>query len=262
MKTHKKVILVTGSSRGIGRGIALQLAARGYSVAINYVGNKQAAEETQKLCESVSIDKLQKFGIFQSDISLDTSRRSLIENVLQYFGDFHGLINNAGVAPMERKDVLDMSEDSFDHLMDTNLKGTFFLSQLASQYWLKIPAAEREIRSLIFITSVSSEVVSLNRGEYCIAKAGLSMVVKLFAHRLAAEQIGVFEVRPGIIQTDMTEKVKGKYDALISGGLVPQKRWGTPDDLGRIVTSLLSGDFGFSTGSIIHADGGLHIPTL
>ncbi len=262
MELYERTILVTGSSRGIGRGIAIRLADFGYSVAINYAGNHDAADETLKLCRVSRKDPAQKFKIFQADISREDDRKSLLKNVIDCFGDLHGLINNAGLAPKERRDVLDISPDSFDTLMDTNLKGGFFLSQLAARYWLSIPRSDREFRSLLFITSVSADTVSLNRGEYCIAKAGLSMVSKLFARRLAADNIGVYEIRPGIIQTDMTEAVKNKYDPLIAEGLVPQCRWGNPDDIGKAVASLVKGDFSFSTGSVIHVDGGLHIPEL
>lgn len=264
MQKDEKIIIVTGSSRGIGRGIAIELAKKGYSVAINYAGNIEAAEETKILCieEAAKSRQSGRFQIFQGDISLDKSRKNLIENILIHFGDIHGLVNNAGIAPKERMDLLNMSEDSFDRLMDTNLKGAFFLSQLVSNYWLSIPEENREFRCLIFMTSVSSEMVSINRGEYCIAKSALSMSSKLFATRLAADNIGVYELRPGIIQTDMTGALKGKYDELIANGLVPQKRWGQPDDLGKAVTSLVNGDFSFSTGSVIHVDGALHIPLL
>ncbi|MGL1893836.1 MAG: 3-ketoacyl-ACP reductase [Spirochaetaceae bacterium] len=264
MEKDEKVIIVTGSSRGIGRGIAIELAKKGYSLAINYVGNEQAAEETKILCieESAKSGQSGRFQIFQGDISLADSRKNLIDNVLIHFGDIHGLVNNAGIAPKERIDLLEMGEDSFDRLLDTNLKGAFFLSQLVSNYWLNLSNEKRGFRSLIFITSVSSEMVSINRGEYCIAKSALSMTSKLFATRLAAENIGVYELRPGIIQTDMTGAVKGKYDKLIEGGLVPQKRWGQPEDLGKAVTNLVSGDFSYATGSVIHVDGALHINSL
>lgn len=264
MNENEKVILVTGSSRGIGRGIAITLAKKGYSVAINYAGNKQAAEETNQLCreESIKAGFNSRFKIFQGDISLKDDRKNLIASVVSAYGDFHGLVNNAGVAPKERKDILEMGEVSFDRLIDTNLKGAFFLSQLASNYWLTLPKTIRGFRSLIFITSVSSEMISVNRSEYCITKSALSMTAKLFATRLAAENVGVYELRPGIIQTDMTGGVKDKYDVLIADGFVPQKRWGQPDDLGKAVSSLVSGDFSFSTGSVIHVDGALHLPSL
>jgi len=264
MESLNKVVLVTGSSRGIGRGIAVELAKRGYDVAVNYAGNKAAGEETVRLCAQAAGENghSSRFEAFSGDISAAESRKNLLDSVLNHFGDLHGLVNNAGIAPAERRDILEMTEDSFDRLINTNLKGSFYMSQLVSAYWLSRPLETRGFRGLIFITSVSSEMVSVNRGEYCMAKAGLSMAASLFARRLADENIGVYELRPGIIQTDMTGPVKEKYDSLIAGGLVPQKRWGLPEDLGRAAASLMGGDFLFSTGSVIHVDGGLHIPAL
>ncbi|MBF9017705.1 MULTISPECIES: 3-ketoacyl-ACP reductase [unclassified Oceanispirochaeta] len=264
MASQAKTILVTGSSRGIGRGIALKLAEKGFDVAVNYAGNSEAAQESLELCRkaSSSAGYAGRFEAFQGDISNAKSREKLLSEVLSHFGDLHGLVNNAGVAPKERRDILDMTEESFDRLIATNLKGSFHLSQAVSKYWLSLPLSERGFRSLIFITSVSSEMVSINRAEYCIAKAGLSMASQLFARRLADENIGVYELRPGIILTDMTGAVKDKYDALIAEGLVPQKRWGTPEDLGKAAASLITGDFPYSTGSVIHVDGALHIPAL
>ncbi len=259
---EKKVVLVTGSSRGIGRGIALEMAASGFSVAINYSGNREAADETLKLCREQAVSDSQSFAVFQADISREEDRTRLLKEVIEEFGDIHSLVNNAGVAPKERLDLLEMSEGSFDRLMTINLKGAFFLSQAVSRYWLSKPELRSEFRSLIFVTSVSSEMVSINRGEYCIAKTGLSMSAKLFARRLAADNVGVYEIRPGIIQTDMTGTVKDKYDQLIADGLVPQKRWGFPKDIGSAAASLSRGDFSYSSGTVIHVDGGLHIPEL
>lgn len=264
MHNKEKIILVTGSSRGIGRGIAIELAKNGYSVAINYAGNKDAAIDTKQLCidKAINAGFNSRFEIFQGDISIDSSRKELVKSVIEYFGDIHGLVNNAGISPKKRDDLLDMSEDSFDRIMNTNLKGSFFLSKLVANYWVKKTINENDTRTIIFMTSVSSEMVSLNRGEYCIAKSALSMANKLFATRLASENINVFELRPGIIETDMTGGVKDKYDKLIGEGLVPQKRWGKPEDIGKSVLSLVNGNFPFSTGSIIHIDGALHIPSF
>ncbi len=260
--SDRKTVLVTGSSRGIGRGIALEMAGRGFNVAVNYSGNKEAAAETLALCRERAQSEDQVFKAFQADISIREHRTRLLQEVIEGFGDFHGLINNAGVAPKERLDLLEMGEESFDRLMTINLKGAFFLTQEVSRYWLSKDSFRKDFRSIVFVTSVSSEMISINRGEYCIAKTGLSMSAKLFARRLAAENIGVYEIRPGIIQTDMTGGVKDKYDKLISDGLVPQRRWGFPDDIGRAAASLVQGDFAYSTGSVIHVDGGLHIPEL
>ena len=231
-------------------------------MAVNFAGNAAAADETLRLCREAAVNPDQEFAAFQGDISNSNDRKALIKNVRTRFGDFHGLINNAGVAPKERLDLLDMKEESFDRLIETNLKGSFFLSQEAVRYWMTLPAGDRGFRSLIFISSVSAEMVSLNRGEYCIAKSGLSMTAQLYARRLASENIAVYELRPGIILTDMTGAVKEKYDKQIAEGLVPQKRWGQPEDLGKAASSLVKGDFAYSTGSVIHVDGGLHIPEL
>lgn len=257
-----QTILVTGSGRGIGRGIALTLAERGFSVAVHYAGNRRSAEETLALCRRAAEGGPGRFALFQGDISLREDRRRLLDEVREEMGEIHGLVNNAGIAPKERRDILDMEEDSFDRLMETNLKGTFFLSRELAKEWLARPAEERGPRSLLFITSVSSEMTSLNRGEYCIAKAGLSMAAGLFSARLAGEGVRVYEIRPGIIRTDMTAGVTEKYDELIRGGLVPQKRWGLPEDIGKTAAALLAGDLPYSTGSVIHVDGGLHMPRL
>ncbi len=255
-------VLVTGASRGIGRGIAVALAAAGHSVAVNCAGNLKAAEETVSICESVKQFDEQKFLIYKADISVKEDRSRMLKDAVNDFGEIHSLVNNAGIAPKNRTDLLQMSEDSLDDLLSVNLKGGFFLTQELSNIWLKQEPESSENRSIIFITSISAETVSLNRGDYCIAKAGLSMTVKLFARRLAEENISVFEVRPGIIMTDMTAGIKDKYEELINHGLVPQRRWGTPEDIGKAVNALVSDNFIYSTGSVINVDGGLHVPEL
>ena len=262
MKSEVKTVLVTGASRGIGRGIAIALSFAGFSVAINYAGNKSAAEETRQMCYSAKKTSGQDFAVFQADISKSEDRTRLINQVIGHFGDFHGLVNNAGVAPEKRLDLLSLSEESLDRLYSVNLKGPLFLTQEVSNLWLERERSIGDIRNIIFISSVSSTMTSLNRGDYCITKAGLSMSVQLFARRLAKERISVFEIRPGIIRTDMTGGVQEKYDGLIQDGLVPQKRWGEAEDVGKAAAALLSGGFAYSTGSVIHVDGGLHIPTL
>ncbi len=259
-----RTVLVTGGSRGIGSGICIELARRGFSVGINYAGNRKAAEKTKKSCIDTASKESQRFEIFQADISSHKERQNLIDEVYSFFGSIDGLINNAGIAPLGRADLLETSEDSFDRVIAVNLKAPFFLSQAVARRWTGDGKdMVREIhKTIIFITSVSSEIVSVNRGEYCISKAGLSMTARLFAARFASEGILVYEIRPGIIATDMTEGVKTKYDKKINEGLVPQKRWGTPSDIGKSAASLLSGDFAFSTGSVISVDGGLHISKL
>lgn len=256
-----KTILVTGASRGLGRGIATHLAKEGFNVAINYAGNKQAALETAELCKSNAIHNNQKFEIFQADISLSDQREKMIEEIIEKFNDLDGLVNNAGIAPKVRADILDASEDSFLELVKTNLMGPYFLTQKIANLWLN-QSSKGFNKKIVFVTSISSHTASVNRGDYCISKAGLSMAVQLWASRLAEAGIQVIELRPGIMKTDMTEAVTAKYDKLIADGLVPQKRWGTPEDLGLAVGSIMNGAFPFSTGTVIDIDGGFQIRRL
>ncbi len=256
------VILVTGSSRGLGRGVALQLAGSGYSVAINYAGNKTAADEAVALCVAARQHDKQQFHAIQADVANADDRQRLLAEVLDHFGRLDCLVNNAGVAPNTRDDIVDMGEESYDRVVGINLKGPHFVTQTVARYWLQ--EKPEPVLScgfcIIFVTSVSANTASPNRGEYCISKAGLSMSAQLWAVRLAAEGIPVYELRPGIMASDMTNKVKDKYDDPIAEGvLVPQRRWGTAEDVGRAVTSLVDGDFPFSTGTIIDIDGGLQI---
>ncbi len=258
------VVLVTGSSRGIGRGVARQLAGSGFSVAINYRTNSEAAEEAVDECRRDAFDQDQVFYAVQGDIGDPQSRAALVEQVLSRFGRIDGLVNNAGVAPLERNDILEATEESFERLMRINVQGPYFLTQKIVNYWLQ-GDVEPKISGgfkIVFVTSISADTVSLNRGEYCISKAGIAMGVKLWARRLAADGIQVYEVRPGIIETDMTEGVKQKYGPLIAEGLVPQKRWGYPEDIGKTVRSIMEGALSFSTGSVIYVDGGFHIKEL
>ena len=255
-----KTILVTGGGRGIGRGICLNLAAKGYSVVINYAGNRETAVETQLLCQDAATDASQIFTIVQADISIAHQRESLVEQAFSATGSLDGLVNNAGVGPKQRTDFLDMAEESYDRLMLVNLKGPLMLTQQITRRWRDTDTLAG--KTIVFVSSVSADMVSINRGEYCISKAGVGMAASLFATRLAGEGTLVFEVRPGIIKTDLTSAVSGKYDTLIAEGLVPQMRWGTPDDIGRTVTALCDGALPFSTGAVITVDGGLHIPRL
>ena len=255
-----KTILVTGGGRGIGRGISIALAKEGYNVIINYAGNKESASETLLLCEQHALYNTQIFSIAQGDISKEEERQRLIEASFSLTGTLDGIINNAGIAPKERKDLLEMSPQSYDTLMEVNLRGPLFLTQAIAHRWEK--GSELQDKTIIFVSSISSNTVSPSRGEYCISKAGLSMVASLFASRLAKDGARVYEIRPGIIKTDMTSTVESKYDNLLSQGLVPQMRWGSPSDIGKAVSSLLRDDFAFSTGSVFYVDGGLHIPRL
>ena len=258
------VILVTGASRGLGRGVALELAKGGYSVAINYAGNQAAAEECAQLCADVQVSADQQFIPVKADISSRADREAMVQTVLKTCGRLDGLVNNAGIAPKERADITEASEESFETLVKTNLQGPYFLTQSVVNHWLN-DKPEPLIKSgfkVVFVTSISVYTASVNRGDYCISKAGAAMAAQLWATRLADEGVQVYEVRPGIMKTDMTSGVTSKYDALIEDGLVPQKRWGTPEDIGLSVRSLIDGDFPFSSGAVIDVDGGFQMHRL
>ncbi len=258
------VVLVTGASRGLGRGIALRLAAQGQSVAINYRGNEAAALETAALCRAAATSPAQRFVPIQADIGGKTDRERLLAEVLREFGRIDALVNNAGIGPRARADITVASEESFEELLRVNLQGPYFLTQSVARHWLQekpAPALPTGFK-IVFVTSVSANTVSLNRGEYCVSKAGLAMAVQLWAERLAAENIQVFEIRPGIMATDMTAGVRDKYDALLETGIVPQRRWGTAQDVGLAVGAVLAGQFPFSTGAVIPVDGGFHLHRL
>jgi 3-oxoacyl-[acyl-carrier protein] reductase len=256
-------VLVTGASRGLGRGIAQACARAGYHVAVHYASNQAAAAETVSLCHSHARDPNQQFVPVRGDLAVPADRSAIFEQTLREFGRLDALVNNAGIAPTIRADLTETAEGSFDHLMAVNLKGPHFLSQLAARYWLAHSNGEGAgAYKLIFVTSISANTASVNRGEYCIAKAGLSMAAQLWSARLASHGVHVFEIRPGIMETDMTAGVKGKYDELIAGGLVPQMRWGAPDDVGLAVEAILKGYFPFSTGAVIPVDGGFHLRRL
>ena len=331
---YSPVVLVTGASRGLGRGIALELARAGYSVAINYASNRAAAEETLALCRRTSAERAgaepgappardqspatgkaraaeeagaavgagAAFAVFQADIGAREDRERLVSEVWERFGGLDGLVNNAGIGPSERLDITEATEESFAQVLNTNLTGPYFLTQNVVRRWLGLdgapppgpspapasgdhvvapsaadptpssapapasaPASVGRIasgRKIVFVSSISADTVSLNRGEYCVSKAGLAMASKLWAVRLAEAGVQVYEVRPGIMETDMTKRVKAKYDELIAEGLVPQRRWGTPEDTGRLVRAILDGDLAFSTGAVIYADGGFHVSRL
>jgi len=248
--------IVTGGARGIGLGISRALAAAGWDLAI--VGVRPSTEV------SAVVDQLRAGGgrvhYVQADIGDAVQRGRIVADVIGALGTPSALVNNAGRAARVRADLLEASEESFEELVRTNLQGPYFLTQAVANAMLADRSTAR--RGIIFITSVSASMASVNRGDYCVSKAGLSMAAKLFASRLAPEGIPVFEVRPGIIATDMTAGVKEKYDQRIAEGLIPDPRWGTPDDVGAAVAMLLRGDVRYSTGSVLHVDGGLAIPRL
>jgi 3-oxoacyl-[acyl-carrier protein] reductase len=258
------VVIVTGASRGLGRGIALRLAELGFSVAINYAENAAAAAETASLCASKGTVPGQKFVPVRADIGSEQDRLFLVKETLNRLGRIDALVNNAGIGPRIRADITEASPESFREVLRTNLEGPYFLTQAVANYWLKEKPAPllRRGFAVIFNSSISALTASLNRGEYCISKAGLTMGAQLWALRLAGDGIQVFELRPGIMATDLTEGVKEKYDAMIAGGAVPMRRWGVPEDVGLAVGSILAGDFPYSTGEIIYLDGGLHLPRL
>ncbi len=265
MNTPSPTALVTGASRGIGRGIAIALAGVGYSVAINFVSNPEAAAECQHLCRAAApADCGSSFEIFPGDISQANGREQLLKAVIGRFGWIDLLVNNAGVGPAQRRDLLEATEESFERLIGINLRGPFFLTQAVARAWLAGLAAHpaRPRPKVITISSVSAYTASTDRGDYCVSKAGLSMMTQLFAVRLAGEGIGVYEVRPGIVATDMTVPVREKYDRLIKEGLTPIARWGTPDDVGRAVVAIAQDKFPFSTGEVFNVDGGFHIRRL
>lgn len=258
------VVLVTGASRGLGRGVALELARAGYSVGINYATNRGAADETVLLCQAVARSPEQRFLPFAADIGDPVQRDGLIPAVVTAFGALDGLVNNAGIAPRQRKDITEATEESFTELIRVNLAGPHFLTQAAARYWLSTSSAAALPGGfkVIFITSISADTASLARSDYCISKAGLAMAAQVWAVRLAEDGIQVVELRPGIMATDMTAGVKEKYDQLIAGGGVPQRRWGTAEDVGRAAASVLAGHFAFSTGAVIPVDGGFHLRRL
>ena len=258
------VVLVTGSSRGLGRGIALCCARAGFNVAIHYAGNEAAAQETVAQCRAAASQAEQQFVPVRGNLALAADRAAMFDQTLAAFGRLDALVNNAGMAPRVRADLIETGEESYDEVMAVNLKGPHFLSQLAARYWLQHPDQSRLPGGykLIFVTSISADTASVNRGEYCLSKAGLAMAAQLWATRLANHGTQVFEIRPGIMETDMTAGVKGKYDQLIAEGLVPQMRWGKPEDVGLAVEAVLKGHFPFSTGNVIQVDGGFHLRRL
>lgn len=259
---QRPVSLVTGAGRGIGRGIAIELAKLEHAVVINYAGNAAAAEECLQLVRAAGGDGI----TVRADISSADDRARLVEEAINAYGRIDLLVNNAGVAPQVRADLLEAGEESFDRLININLKGPYFLTQRVARQMIE--QVQRGALNdfgpprIVTISSVSAYAASVNRGDYCVAKAGLAMMTKLFAARLAEFGINVYEVRPGIIATDMTAGVQEKYDRLIEQGAWPIRRWGQPEDVGRAVATIARGDLLYSTGEIINVDGGFHLRTL
>jgi len=250
------VALITGAARGIGKACALALAEAGYDIVIADLIDTADAVAAIEACGR------QALGVHM-DVTKAADRNAALEAIRARFGRLDCLVNNAGVAPKVRADILEASEDSYDFVMTVNAKGPYFLTQAVARWMIEQRQnGDDTFRSIVNIASVSSYAASVGRGEYCLSKAAVSMATKLWSVRLADEGINVYEMRPGIIATDMTAVVKGKYDKLIDEGLTPIRRWGQPEDIGSAVAACASGVLGFSTGQVIDIDGGFHIRTL
>jgi 3-oxoacyl-[acyl-carrier protein] reductase len=264
MMSERPVAVVTGASRGIGRAIALELSMAGYDIVgisrtLETTKIKKGLDELKPLIEANGTS----FLPLHADIGDVETHSRLISEIEKAFGRIDILVNNAGVAPLKRLDVLETTTESFDRMLSINLRGPFFFTQVVSRQMLE----KREIikdyhPKIIFITSISAEVSSLNRAGYCISKSGLSMAARVFALRLAESGINVYEIRPGVVQTDMTAPVKERYDKLIDEGLIPMNRWGQPEDIARAAAALARGDFAYATGTIIELSGGMNIRSL
>ncbi len=264
--TDRPVAIVTGASRGIGKAIALELAIIGYDLVISHYDFTQdgkADESNAKQTQNEITRTGQHCQILRSDISNPADRDKLVNLTNETFGRCDLLVNNAGVAPSKRADILEASEDSFDRVLNINLKGPYFLTQQIANQMIKQKQTNPDCDCrIVNISSISAYVSSPFRGEYCISKAGVSMMTKLYADRLAEYAIGVFEIRPGVIATDMTSVVTEKYDKLIAEGLTPIKRWGQPEDIAKAVGAIAQGKLDFSTGEVINVDGGFHLQRL
>ncbi|MFW6289360.1 MAG: 3-ketoacyl-ACP reductase [Mariniphaga sp.] len=255
----KKTALVTGGSRGIGLGIARELAKSGFDLAINGVREQDAVQHV--------IDDLKAYGnevvYVKGDVSAKTGRERIFYAVSEKFDKLNVLVNNAGVAPRERKDILEASEEVFDEVLNINLKGPYFLTQLFASRMVEVKKAEKDFWCCIInVSSVSAHIASVNRGEYCISKAGIAMATKLWAARLGEYNIPVYEIRPGVIKTDMTSGVTEKYNRLFEEGLSIQKRWGLPEDVGKVAASMALGMLPYSTGQSVMVDGGMSVQRL
>jgi NAD(P)-dependent dehydrogenase (short-subunit alcohol dehydrogenase family) len=259
------VALISGASRGIGRGIALELARVGHNLVINFAGNADGARKTAADCvaAAASAGKTIRAEICQGDVGAQKDRQKLIDFTRESFDRLDLLVNNAGITSIGRRDLLEAREDEFDALMAINLKGPYFLSQLAANWMIEQVRFEPARRpKIVTISSISGYAVSTNRGDYCLAKAALGMLTKLYATRLADHGINVYEVCPGVIASDMTAPVKEKYDQLFADGLAPIRRWGTPEDVGKAVAAIALDLLPYSTGEVINVDGGFHLRRL
>lgn len=259
MENNQKVAVITGSGRGIGRGIAIQLAQKGWLIVINDIGNPAPPEETLALVRQAGADGVIVLG----NITSAEDRQKIVDDTITAFGRIDLLVNNAGIGPRVRMDMLEISVESMHEVLEVNTIGPYFLTQLVAKKMIELKHAGKiEHPKIINIGSMSAYTSSTSRAEYCISKAAVSMNTLLYADRLAEEGINVYEIRPGIIQTPLTEIVKDKYDKLISEGITPIKRWGQPEDIGKAITAIAEDYLPFSTGQVIDVDGGFHIHRL
>jgi len=255
----KQAALITGGSRGIGLGIAREMAVAGFDLAINGTREKKLVDPVLRELASTGNEVIYVRG----DISRKSDRQSIYERVVRKFSQLNMLVNNAGISPATRMDMLDATEESFDRVMATNLKGSYFLTQLFARHMVEMKEKDPQFKGCIInISSVSSKVASTNRGEYCISKAGVSMATRLWAARLGEFDIPVYEISPGIIKSDMTAAVTEKYDRLIESGISIQQRWGLPEDVGKVAVAMATGAMPYSTGQVVMVDGGLSIRRL
>jgi len=253
------VAIITGSGRGIGRGIAIQLARKGWKIVINDIGNPEPAAETLDLVRKEGSDGL----IILADITMAADRQRIVDETIIEYGHIDLLVNNAGIGPRMRMDMLEIGEESMNEVLAVNTVGPYFLTQLVSKKMIDLISQKRiESGIIVNIGSISAYTSSTSRAEYCISKAAMAMNTLLFADRLAREGINVYEIRPGIIKTPLTEIVKDKYDKLIAEGILPIKRWGLPEDIGKAIVAIAEGYLPYSTGQIIDVDGGFHIHRL
>ncbi len=259
MEKNIKVAIITGSGRGIGRGIAIQLARKGWKIVINDIGNPEMPTETLDLVRKEGSDGL----IILADITTAAGRQRIVDETIKEYGQIDLLVNNAGIGPRVRMDMLEISEQSMNEVLAVNTVGPYFLTQLVSKKMIELISQKRiESGKIVNIGSISAYTSSTSRAEYCISKAALAMNTLLYADRLAGEGINVYEIRPGIIKTPLTEIVKDKYDKLIAEGILPIKRWGLPEDIGKAIVAIAEGYLPYSTGQIIDVDGGFHIHRL
>jgi NAD(P)-dependent dehydrogenase (short-subunit alcohol dehydrogenase family) len=254
-----KIALITGGTRGIGLGIAIEFAKAGFDLALNGIRNLEAVQPV--------LEELEKFGVrvayIKGDVANKEDRKNMLNAVIEHFGKINVLVNNAGIAPPERRDILEATEESFRYVMHVNLQGPYFLTQLIANQMIGLKKEFLEdFFCIINVSSVSATIASVNRGEYCISKAGIAMATKLWAARLGEFDIPVYEIQPGVIKTDMTSGVQAKYDQLFQNGLSIQQRWGLPSDVGKVATAMATGSMPYSTGQVIQVDGGMTVQRL